>query len=120
MFRVGCPKVCSAWNKLIAKVMNILWPLHCRLFPNNKGVNKERRNMKVIVSMTSFPARFDTLQLCIESVMRQSYRPDSIVLWLAKSDLCVGGVEIPAKVYELEKYGLQIKFAEKDLKPHKN
>lgn len=48
------------------------------------GINKtENRNPRIIVSLTSFPGRIDTIWICIESLMRQSFKPDMIILWLA-------------------------------------
>ena len=38
---------------------------------------------KVIVSLTSFPARIDKVYLCINSLLRQSFKADKVILWLA-------------------------------------
>lgn len=37
---------------------------------------------ELIVSLTSFPPRFPTLQHTLESLLNQSVRPDRIILWL--------------------------------------
>lgn len=38
----------------------------------------------LIISLTSFPARYDTLHLTLKSLMGQSVRPDRVILWLAE------------------------------------
>ncbi|KGJ04592.1 hypothetical protein SAMN04487972_10786 [Paracoccus halophilus] len=40
----------------------------------------------LIVSLTSYPARFDTLHLVLRSLLRQTVRPDRVILWLARGD----------------------------------
>lgn len=59
---------------------------------------------ELIVSLTSFPPRFPTLHLTLNSLLRQQTRPDRIVLWLAHGDkerlpsavlrLLGGGIEL--------------------------
>lgn len=56
----------------------------------------------LVVSLTSYPARFDTLALTLRGLLRQSVRPDRVILWIAEGDEselpadCVGlpGLEI--------------------------
>lgn len=116
MFRIGCPKVCSAWNKLLAKMMNAVWPIYCKVIPIRRDFTKKTRQKKVIVSLTSFPARFNTLHLCIQSILRQSYTPDLVVLWLVKEEC--EGMQLPEELLELKKYGLEIKYSDINLRPH--
>ncbi len=56
---------------------------------------------QLIVSLTSFPRRFDSLPFVLRSLRLQYVRPDRVILWLAEGDLsCVtpeirnSGVEI--------------------------
>lgn len=46
----------------------------------------KRRHPQIIVSMTSYPARINTVHLAIRSLLAQKVLPDKIVLWLCKSD----------------------------------
>lgn len=62
------------------------------------GLNKKRRSPKIIVSMTTFPKRISEIDLCIKSILNQSYKPDKIIIWLG-SDV----TEELAEKY-LEKY----------------
>lgn len=43
-------------------------------------------NAPLIVSLTSFPPRFPTLALTLRGILRQSVRPDRVILWLAEGD----------------------------------
>lgn len=79
-------------------------------------LNKDIRSRKVIVSLTSFPERIQIVSYAIKSLMLQTYKPDEIVLWLAKEQF--EDREIPKKLLMLQKYGLEIRFC-KDLKSHK-
>lgn len=59
----------------------------------------------LIVSLTSYPPRFPTLHLTIQSLLRQDVQPDRIVLWIAHADL----PRLPAAVRRLERHGLEIR-----------
>jgi len=63
-------------------------------------------NGELIVSLTSFPARFDTLHLTLKSLLGQSIHPDKVILWIAFSDADL----LPQKVIELKKWGLEINY----------
>jgi len=80
-------------------------------------LNKSSRNHHIVVSLTSFPARFGTLHFAIKSILNQSMKPDVILLCLTK-DEAKDESELPQSVLELKKYGLQIYFADDNLKPH--
>jgi hypothetical protein len=41
----------------------------------------------LVVSLTSYPARFGVLPLTLECLLRQSLRPDLTVLWVAHADM---------------------------------
>ena len=69
-------------------------------------LNKERREEIVIASLTSYPARINYVHLAIKSLMVQTYKPDRIVLYLAKEQFPT--MELPKELTELEKYGLEI------------
>ncbi|MEL7301645.1 MAG: glycosyltransferase family 2 protein [Pseudomonadota bacterium] len=58
----------------------------------------------VIVTLTSYPARFATLHLTLRSLLLQTVRPDAIALWLTREDRAL----VPEKVTELEALGLKI------------
>lgn len=69
-------------------------------------LNTRVRAEKVIVSLTSYPARINYVHLAIKSLMLQSYKPDRIILWLAEEQF--PDKKLPENLTALEKYGLEI------------
>lgn len=69
-------------------------------------LNTEKRKEKVIVSLTSYPARIGYVHLAIKSLMLQSYKPDRIILWLAEEQF--PDKKLPTELTDLCKYGLEI------------
>ncbi len=80
------------------------------------SLNKEPRDKKITVSLTSFPARINTVGYAIKSLFNQTVKPDRIILWLA--DTQFQGVELPNLLQNLCEKGLEIRFC-KDLRSHK-
>lgn len=74
------------------------------------------REEKVIISLTSFPARIDTCYYAIKSLMLQSYKADRIILWLAENQFPAHS--LPKKLDDLVDRGLEIRYCE-DLRAHK-
>lgn len=72
---------------------------------------------KVIVSMTSYPARFEAAAKALEPLFRQSVSPDSIQLWLAEDEVSSKN-DLPGSLADLERAGLEIKWCKRSLKPH--
>lgn len=75
-----------------------------------------KKEGRYIVSLTSFPDRIPDVWISIESIMRQTVKPDQIILWLAESQF--PDKQLPQTLLTLEKRGLTIRFCE-DLKSHK-
>lgn len=80
------------------------------------GVTKDKRNPKLIVSLTTFPARINTVYKTITTLMQQTLKPDEIVLWLADSQF--PDRKLPDNLTRLEQFGLSIKWCE-DIKSFK-
>ncbi len=81
-------------------------------------LNKEPRNPKFVVSMTSFPQRIDDIHYCIYSVLNQEVKPDKIILWLSDEEFCEKENSLPKTLTNLTKHGLSIKWC-KNLKSYK-
>lgn len=58
---------------------------------------------ELIVSLTSFPPRFGTLDLTLASLLNQSIAPDRIILWLARGD----EAQLPQAVRDLPRVSIQ-------------
>lgn len=72
----------------------------------------------IVVSLTTFPGRIDTVWLTVETLMRQSVKPDAIILWLS-SEQFKGVSDLPQTLLGLVDRGLRIEFREGDLRSHK-
>ncbi len=89
---------------------------HCPL--PKYGLNQtDSRKEKVIVSLTSFPARIDQVYFAIKSLMIQSYQADRIILWLSKQQFPNGLDSKPLET--LQQKGLEMIFVDDDLRSHK-
>lgn len=84
----------------------------------NFGLNEAAREEEIIVSLTSFPARFSKLHLVIESILCQTMKPDKIILYL-DDDVVVDVEELPDSIKQLREFGLQIEKRGGRIKPHK-
>lgn len=78
-------------------------------------LNSTKRKKKIIVSVTSYKKRMKKLHICIKSIFLQSVQPDKIILYLHVNDK----EYVTRELYGLEKSGLEIRFVDEDLKPHK-
>ncbi|MGP3696870.1 glycosyltransferase family 2 protein [Rhodobacter sp. NSM] len=56
------------------------------------------------VSLTSYAARFPTLGPTLRALLRQTVRPDRLILWLTEAD----ATALPADIRALEEQGLEI------------
>lgn len=84
--------------------------------PLSRYVSSQNSPREIVVSLTSYGERLNTVHLAIKSVFMQSVRPNRIVLYLGKD---CDNVELPPQLTELEKYGLEIRRGCEDLKLHK-
>ena len=95
---------------LYYNISNIFNTYSIKLINNN--------NPLIIVSLTSFPQRINRLWIVIESLLRQKYKPDIIILWLSKNQFYSLDI-LPPKLLKLQKRGLSIRLYTGDLKAHK-
>jgi hypothetical protein len=70
--------------------------------------NKANLDGDLIISLTSYPPRFKTLHLTLQSLLLQNVAYDKLILWIAEKDKEL----IPAKVLSLRSKGLIINFCE--------
>ena len=77
------------------------------------GLNSEPRNPKIIVSLTSYPARFKTIIPTLKSLLMQDVKPDRIILWYD-----CDSTAITQDMHVMEKYGIEYIHIPQNLKPH--
>lgn len=98
---------------------NIVIPIWFKFSFNKSSLDSVMHEKKnIIVSLTTFPARINRLWLVIECMLRQTIKPDRIVLWLSK-DQFPDENNIPNNLIKLKKRGLEIILCDGDLKSHK-
>lgn len=73
---------------------------------------------KVIVSLTSFPARINNVWQVVECMMRQTLKPAKIILWLSKEQF-PNAEGIPMNLREREGDMFEIRLVEGDIRSHK-
>ena len=74
---------------------------------------------RLVVSLTSYPKRICQIHYTIYSLLSQSYKPDKLVLWLSKEEFPNGLDSLPAILLRLQRYGLDIRWCEGNLKSYK-
>jgi len=109
-------------NKVFSVVFNIIINLIAKKeFNKNKRENFESNKnlnirMEYVVSLTSIPTRINNLWITIESLLKQTVKPDKIVLWLVNEEM--DGVTLPDSLLSLKSRGLEIYFTSINLRPH--
>ncbi|WP_441003638.1 hypothetical protein [Pseudocolwellia agarivorans] len=114
-------KVPAILRLIILQTANLLIPLV--LNSQKKDINFSLENAKknrtdFIVSLTSFPKRIGKVHLVIESMLRQSFLPSRIILWLSIEQFPSIDM-LPQKLLDLRKRGLEIVLTEGDLRSYK-
>lgn len=103
--------------KNIDDILEIIIVNYYKLFSSRKiGIQHRRNKRKVIVSLTTIPDRIDKVWITIESLLRQTYKPDQIILWLAEDEFA--NCQIPSKLWKQCERGLTIRYCE-NLKSYK-
>lgn len=107
-------------NKLIYRVYRKINYFFRKIYvmytPKFYALNSQERKEQIIVSLTSYPDRFEHIHTALKSIMLQSMKPDKIIVWL---DEDVKREQLTSSMLELEKYGVEYRPVIGDLKPHK-
>ncbi|WP_261882424.1 glycosyltransferase family A protein [Vibrio pelagius] len=92
---------------------SILYTLYS-LFSYKNGINKDSN---FIVSLTTYNKRLPFVYLTIESILRQKFKPRSVILVLSNKDCSTE--RLPYLLTRLQKRGLEIKFVDDNYKSYK-
>lgn len=108
-------------DKIFKKIRQLICKLlvfaEGNLFSSDNGLNSLEREEKIIISMTSYPQRFSTIGEPLNSLLRQSVKPDKIIVWLGSDS---SREDLTDEMLEFEKKGIEFRFDQnKNLKPHK-
>lgn len=83
----------------------------------SSGITSEKRNPKLIVSLTTFPLRINTVYQTITTLLNQTFKPDKVILWLAEEQFT--DKKLPENLTKLQQFGLTIKWCNEDIKSFK-
>ena len=73
---------------------------------------------RIVVSLTSYPARIHSVYRVIDNILSQTRKPDRILLWLAESQFPEKERNLPGELMKETERGLEIRWC-RDLRPHK-
>ena len=87
-----------------------------KMIRSNGAVNASPHNLpgELIVSLTSYPDRFEHLPLTLLSLIKQSVEPNKIILWIAENDKDA----LTEEILQFQEHGVEILFCD-DLKSYK-
>lgn len=115
-------KICHPFNTTYKRLDRLEFDLRKQqldqnlLFRNNEGVTSEKYvDHEVIVSLTTYGRRLQSVYLAIESIMEQTMKANRIVLWL---DEGCKDILLPQSLKILKQKGLEIFFC-KDIRSYK-
>lgn len=86
------------------------YSLFCEQKPYNFGT--------ILISLTTYPARINSVYLAIYSILNQTIKPNKIILTLIKEEFPNGEANLPKNLLSLKKKGLEILWASDNLRPH--
>lgn len=93
----------------------------CELFVRHfypkkkKKLNTEKRESKIVVSLTTIPSRINTLPVMLKSIFNQTVMPDRVILWITDE---ISDRNSILKLLKAEiEAGLEVRFV-KDVRVH--
>lgn len=114
-------RVYSVMRLVVRIVANIVLPAYFYMTRGCKSYRLQtttKTQGRIIVTLTSFPVRTPRLWLVIETILRQTVKPDMIVLWLSSKQYR-GWEDVPQSLKRLQQRGLTIRFVPEDYRSHK-
>ena len=105
------------WKDNILK--NTVNGIEKMLLPVGGGVNREIRQPRVIVSLTSFPERISYVPIVLQRVLMQTFKPDKVILWLSEEQFPNREGDLPEKLLQMRTYGVEIRWCNGDSKAYK-
>jgi hypothetical protein len=85
----------------------------------SRAAHKARGERPVVVSLTSYPSRINTVWQSVRTLFGQTRLPDKTVLYLAKSDFPNREADLPELLTSMLWHDFEIRWVDQDLKSHK-
>lgn len=104
--RFGVPRLAAFVNRhrRAAEPFLFRW-LTSKRWPPGSDAPRHGLEGHLVISLTSYPGRFDVLPLTLKCLLTQSVRPDTVVLWIAYDDFS----QLPPAIFALQDVGLEIR-----------
>lgn len=83
-----------------------------------QAITTSPREIPLIVSLTSYPARTGTIMQTLCSLMTQTMKPDKIILWLTEEQYPRREADLPIEVLDLRKFGLTIEWYSRPIRSY--
>lgn len=94
------------------------WHFQVGQQPKESAVVAKLRDVPIVVSLTSYPARMGTIVHTLSSLMTQTLKPDKIILWLTEQQYPRREADVPLSVLNLRKYGLTIEWCDRPIRSY--
>jgi hypothetical protein len=78
-------------------------------FSCRKGIQSGRRNIPLVVSLATISERLGLAHIAVESLLRQTLKPDRLVLWLPRT---LTSRTLPVALRNQTRRGLEIRYVE--------
>jgi hypothetical protein len=114
-------RIYSFMRFMIRFLANVIIPAYYFLTRNNsiaKLRESKQVSNRIIVSLTTYPLRINKVWIVIESILRQSIKPDKIIIWLSKEQFS-SLIQLPLRLLDQRDRGLEIRLVEGDIRSHK-
>lgn len=107
----------KAYYYIIYHIANYFTIVETKISDMSYGLNKDERPNSVVISLTSYPKRFEKIGLCLKSLIQQTIKPDKIIVYLGSDS---DETDITDEMKEYIKYGIEYRIdKEVNLMPHK-
>lgn len=117
----GCQQLGYLWCLAVRIFVNLAVPAYYLITarrPEYCIYSNDEPGGRVIVSLTTYPDRIGRVWMVVESILRQSRKPDAVILWLSREQFSSLS-HLPQNLLRLRKRGLQIELRDGDLKSFK-
>ena len=106
------------YSSLINSYINVKYfiqlnKIYFNINSENQLIKKHNLNKELLVSLTSYYKRFNTLPLVLDSLQKQTIKPDKIELWIENKDIKF----LPKKILKFKNINLRV--CENDLFSYK-
>ena len=106
--------VMTPFRRMVRGAANVILPHYLA----KSHIKKRISGKGIIISFTSFPARINNVWQVVECMLRQTYRPSKIILWLSKEQF-PNTDDIPNSLRVREGELFEIRMVEGDIRSHK-